>query len=91
MTLQELWHFIGIHMIMGIVKMPSSKDYWAQWSRYSVITDVMLRKRYDQLISSFHFNNNENDVGTDRYYKIRPVLDKLKTKFSGKIDEENTA
>lgn len=87
MTLQELWRFIGIHMIMGIVKMPSYKDYWAQWSRYSVVADVMPRKRYDQLISSFHFNNNEDDVGTDRYYKIRPVLDKLRQNFL-KIDEE---
>ena len=43
LTQSELEQFIGILLLMSIVKMPSTRDYWDQHLQYSftaIITDT---------------------------------------------------
>ncbi|KAJ8937836.1 hypothetical protein NQ314_011697 [Rhamnusium bicolor] len=72
---------------MGIVVMPAYTDYWSSSYRYSLIADVMPLKRYQALRRYIHFVDN-NDLDSDRYFKIRPFLNEIRKKFL-EIDEEH--
>lgn len=89
----ELRDFLAIHIMMGIVSMPSYLDYWSQKFRYPFIADIMPLKRYQQIRRYLHFADN-NLEDSDRFYKVRPLVEKIRqnclaqereTKFS--IDE----
>lgn len=76
-SFQEIQDFLGIELLMGIVDMPAYTNYWAQETRYPPIADIMPLKRYQALRRSLHFVNNE-DTNTDRYFKVRPILEKVR-------------
>lgn len=69
--------FLAIHIIMGIVNMPSYVDYWSGNLRYGLVADLMSLKRYQQIRRFLHFADNTLEDG-DRYYKVRPVVEKIK-------------
>ncbi|KAF9409550.1 hypothetical protein HW555_011115 [Spodoptera exigua] len=91
---EEFKDFLAIHIIMGIVVMPSYLDYWSDKFRYAKVGDIMSLKRYQQVRRYLHFVDNNMDDG-DKYYKVRPVVEQIRqnclkqqkteTKFS--IDE----
>lgn len=70
----EVSDFIAIHILMGIVDMPSYLDYWSNAFRYEDIAEIMSLKRYQQIRRYIHFVNNRNQ-NDDPYFKVRPVLD----------------
>lgn len=45
----EVRSFIGMKLVMGIVKMPSVDDYWSEGTRYQKIANVMSVKRFQCL------------------------------------------
>lgn len=73
-NLKEIKDLIGIHLIMGIVKMPAYSDYWAPNRKYEQISNVMSIKRYQQLMKCLHFSNNEDTDEIDRHYKVQNLL-----------------
>ncbi|KAF9413689.1 hypothetical protein HW555_008135 [Spodoptera exigua] len=74
LTRDELLDFIAINLLMGVVKMPSYRDYWKKDLRYNLIADVMSLKRYEQIRQFLHFVDNSQQNG-DRYFKVRPILE----------------
>ncbi|XP_063634975.1 piggyBac transposable element-derived protein 3-like [Cydia splendana] len=82
----ELKKFLGIEILMGIIKMPAYTDYWARKTRYPLIADEMPLKRYQQIRRNIHFVDNSFQ-NTDRYFKIRPVMEKIRLNFL-KLEEE---
>lgn len=74
-SVTEIKDLIGIMLIMGIVKMPAYSDYWSPYTRYSQIANVMSLKRYKQLMRCLHFCNNEETDDTDRFFKVRRLID----------------
>ncbi len=44
----EILTFISMHMLMGVIKLPSYKSYWSKRLRYPMIADEMPLKRFDQ-------------------------------------------
>lgn len=74
---EELQDFLGIELMMGVVHMPAYTDYWALETRYAPIADIMPLKRYQALRRSLHFVDNE-DINTDRYFKVRPILEHVR-------------
>ncbi|XP_063627513.1 piggyBac transposable element-derived protein 3-like [Cydia splendana] len=72
---------------MGIIDMPAYTDYWSKFLRFDKIADVMSLKRYEQIRRYLHFADNEMDDG-DRYYKIRPFLERVRLNCL-KVEEEN--
>ncbi|XP_060845820.1 piggyBac transposable element-derived protein 2-like [Rhopalosiphum padi] len=74
-SVTEIKDLIGIMLIMGIVKMPAYSDYWSPYTRYSQIANVMSLKRYKQLMRCLHFCNNEETDDTDRFFKVRKLID----------------
>lgn len=89
----EFRDFLAIHIIMGVVSMPSYTDYWSLQYRFGLVADLMPLKRYQKIRRYLHFVDNSTD-NSDRYHKIRPIVEKIRanclaqeveTKFS--IDE----
>jgi len=74
-TFNEIKEFLGIELWMGVVKLPAYTDFWAQYTRFSFVANVMPLKRYQQILRCLHFTNNEESDVTDRFFKVRPVLD----------------
>lgn len=76
-SIDEMHDFLAIEILMGIVDMPAYTDYWAQETRYELIANIMPLKRYQAIRRSLHFVNNE-ELNDDRYFKVRPILDRVR-------------
>lgn len=83
LTEDELRDFLAIHIIMGVVSMPSYTDYWSLRYRYKPVADLMPLKRYQQIRRFLHFVDN-NVQDSDRYYKVRPLVQKIRQLFSSR-------
>ena len=46
---KEIEQFLGMHILMGIMKLPDYNFYWAAETRYPKIANVMSTKRFKQL------------------------------------------
>src|SRR5688572_9759672 len=84
----EIMKFIGLTLLMGVVKKPLIAMYWSEDAVLCtpIFAAVMKRNRYQLLLRFFHFNDNDKSpasdaVDVDRLYKIRPVIDHLFEKF----------
>lgn len=74
--------FISIVLYMGVVQLPSMKDYWLAYTRVAQVADAMFSKRFSLIRSLLHFNNNENVAGSiDSFFKIRPIYASLTRQF----------
>jgi len=82
----EIEQFIGIHLIMSIIKLPSYKMFWNQYLRQPIVADNMSRNRFDKLRSNIHFVDNtlclpSNNPLHDKLFKVRPFIDSIKNNF----------
>ncbi|KAJ8935865.1 hypothetical protein NQ314_012609 [Rhamnusium bicolor] len=61
----------------------STQDYWANGTRIERIASLMSVKRFKLLRRYIYFNNNDNitENTKDRYFKIRPVIEKVRRNF----------
>ena len=81
--------FIGLLIIMGIVKLPRLTMHWQQSYRFiSVggISDVMSRTRFQQIFPFLHLADSSQQIsrgepGHDKLYKVRKLLDILTRQF----------
>lgn len=78
-SFNEIKDFLGIELWMGVVKLPAYTDYWSQYTRFGPVANVMPIKRYQQILRCLHFTYNEDSDETDRYFKVRPVLDIIRS------------
>ncbi|RXN38666.1 piggyBac transposable element-derived 3-like protein [Labeo rohita] len=76
---EEIEDFLAMLLFMGVFNFPSLEDYWHHESRFSVIADIMPRKRFQLLRRYIHFNDNQQcSENPDRFYKIRPLFEMLR-------------
>ena len=82
-TVEELKCYLGLRILMGIVKLPEMKDYWSTdpLTRQPTFPANMSRDRFNQITSKLHFVDNAVPHGDDHLYKIRPVVDTLQKQF----------
>ena len=80
-TQKELEQVIGMYFGMGLVRMPNSRMYWENDTRYAPVADIMSRNRFLTILSHLHFVNNlsatEDQTQGDKLWKIRPWLTKF--------------
>lgn len=93
---KEMEQFFGMHMCMSVIKMPAYRMYWAQHTKYSMISDIMSRNRFTALRTHVHFNDNTNclpttDISHDKLFKIRPFIDAIQHNFKLIEPEEHLA
>ena len=75
-------------MVLEYHVLPSMRDYWSTESDLGVpyVAKVMLLKRFEEIRSYLHFNDNnlmkpKSDSVHDRTFKVRPVLDHFNASF----------
>lgn len=90
-SLSEVQGFFSIMIYMGICRLPAIEDYWSTATRVPKVADVMTYKRFQFLRSHIHFANNQEDPGTDRYRKIRPLLDMIRERCKSLEQEEENS
>ena len=88
-TVEEMKTFIGLLIIMGVVKLHRLILYWQTSNpliSVSGITDVMTRTRFQQIFRFLHLADSSQQIprgepGYDKLYKVRKMLDILTGKF----------
>ncbi|XP_069819668.1 piggyBac transposable element-derived protein 4-like [Dendropsophus ebraccatus] len=87
-SVAEIKKFLGLTLLMGVVKKPSIRSYWSVRATHStpVFAAIMSRTRYETLMRFMHFNDKaqcppRNDPNFDRLYKLRPLLSLLQQTF----------
>ena len=84
-TNEEMLKFFGIIIEMGLVQMPKLKYYWSNSQLYGseIIQNAMSRERFELLLKFWHFSNNDDKHSNqDRLFKLKPLLNLLKARFS---------
>lgn len=84
-TAEEMLKFFGIIIEMGLVQMPQMNHYWSNSQLYGseIIRNAMPRERFELLLKFWHFSNNDDkDSSQDRLFKLQPILNLLRARFS---------
>ncbi len=88
-TKAEIEAFIGIIILMGIHKLPSTDHYWSSDPilRVEAIAETMTVKRFKKLVENIHMNDNSTEKPKshsqhDKLHKIRPIVDMLNSNFA---------
>ena len=77
-SVKKLEQVLGMYFKMGLVEMPSLKMYWANETRYPAVADVMSRNRFQFLLRTIPFVDNESisdEEKNDRIWRIKPFLE----------------
>ena len=92
-TVQEMKAYLGIHLKMGVIVLPSYRDYWSSDPdlHQEGVASVMSRNRYEDLASNFHLANNDENPpygapDFDRLHKVRSIIIMLKERFAALYD-----
>lgn len=83
----DIRQYIGILLYMSLVNMPNTRSYWSNELEFEPIKNTMSLKKFEKIRQFLHFNDNSqfiarNEVGHDRLFKIRPLIDHLTSKFN---------
>ncbi|XP_040078205.1 piggyBac transposable element-derived protein 4-like isoform X2 [Ixodes scapularis] len=88
LSVSELKAYIGMLILMSIHPLPQVYLYWSSDQLFNVkeISRVMTFKRYQQITSCLHLNDNtqqpeRTSPGYDRCYKVRPLIEALNKNF----------
>ena len=82
-TKEEVNAFLGINFVTAINKLPTVAEYWRVDNLIGNdgIQNTMIRNRFCEILENLHFADNRKDDKTDKVFKMRPVIDHLKSKF----------
>lgn len=80
-SVEELYHYIGLIFYMDVVRMYSVADYWRQDPFFSVPfpSTVMSMDRYHAILCNLHLsdpNADENDG--DTLFKVKSLMDSIR-------------
>ncbi|XP_022164201.1 piggyBac transposable element-derived protein 3-like, partial [Myzus persicae] len=75
---EKLSDFLAVQLWMGVNKLPAYTDYWSNLMGVPKVQDIMPLKKYQKILRSLHFQNNDECDPNDRFYKIRPFLNKIR-------------
>ena len=83
-TFAEMYTFLAITMLTGLVHKNRIRDYWSTDPLMStpIFGQYFKRNRYQDILHYIHFANNEDIARNDRLEKSRPIIDDFKRKFS---------
>ncbi|KAJ8940786.1 hypothetical protein NQ314_010596 [Rhamnusium bicolor] len=82
-TMDEIYVFLAISLLMPLVKKNGIKDYWSKdiIIEIPIFGQIMSRDRYLFFLRYLHFADNSNPNKDDRLYKIRCIVDHFKSVF----------
>ncbi|XP_056307231.1 piggyBac transposable element-derived protein 4-like [Danio aesculapii] len=80
-SVEELYHYIGLIFFMNTVKMWSIADYWRQDPFFSVTfpSTVMSMDRYHAISCNLHLSDpNADENNEDTLLKVKPLMDSIR-------------
>ncbi|KAJ8911109.1 hypothetical protein NQ315_003371 [Exocentrus adspersus] len=82
-SLEEMKCYLGILILTGYNDLPGQRFYWDSDSdmRNHLVYNSMRRDRFLQISRFIHFADNNNPDISDKIWKMRPLMDKVKSKF----------
>jgi len=88
-TRREIKLFLGIALLMGIIKKPNIEFYWSETEIFltPAFSKLMTRNRFCLLLKFLHFANNDDkstDRDDDKLYKILKVYDSITPRRSSR-------
>jgi len=82
-TAQELYAFLGVHLFMGIDRLPSIEMYWSAAYQHSTITSIFSRDRFKQLHRYFRIVPAPVDAAPrNPIPHVRALAEKLNASFA---------
>jgi len=94
-NLAEMKTLVGLLILQNTVQKPDNRMYFSK--RESTVTpylsQIMTEKRFHLLLKFLHFADNSKfdpDQHQKKLYKIQPILDHLKSKFSSLYTPERS-
>ena len=82
-SIDEIYVFLAISLLMPLVKKNRIKDYWSKdiIIETPIFGQIMSRDRYLFFLRFLHFADNSNPNKDDRLFKIRCIVDHFKSVF----------
>jgi len=78
----EILVMVGGFLLSGYAKYTNKRFYWNRDSDCpTILSDAIRCNRFEDILHHIHFNNNQQNDGQDRLYKLRPLLDHMQRKF----------
>ncbi|XP_067122000.1 piggyBac transposable element-derived protein 4-like [Centruroides vittatus] len=87
-TVEEIYIFLTISILQGLLYKPSEKMYWSRNKLIEtpIFGKLMKRTRYEEIKKNLHFENNTNfnpeTHDNPKLWKIWPIINNLNSKFS---------
>lgn len=75
--------FIGILLIMSVVKVPEIRLYWSKDPMFSNerIKSAMSRERFLDILQYWHFSDGDQVCSNNRLFKISTLVEKINRNF----------
>nr|XP_023022344.1 piggyBac transposable element-derived protein 3-like [Leptinotarsa decemlineata] len=79
---EEIYTVLGIMLLSGYHKLPNKRMCWQEDPNCNVtiVSEAMRRRRFEEILRYIHLNDNTN-IDTDSFYKVRPLFDYLNESF----------
>ncbi|XP_055914246.1 piggyBac transposable element-derived protein 3-like [Eupeodes corollae] len=92
----DVRQFVGVVLYTSVVRILNVRNYWSDKMGITIIKETMPLKKFERLRQTFHFNDNSKMLpytqpGSDRLYKVRPLIEKLNKRFSTVVLERYLA
>lgn len=86
----EMKCFIAILILSGYNELPGKRFYWDSNNdmRNDLVYNSMRRDRFLQISRFIHFADNHNPDLSDKIWKMRPLMDRIKNKFLNHFEPE---
>ncbi|XP_018573042.1 piggyBac transposable element-derived protein 4 [Anoplophora glabripennis] len=80
---EELRDFFAIVIAMGLVPLPALHLYWSKDEIFAnkFVSSIMPRDRFMTILKYLHFADNTFLSGSNRLYKIQPLINMLSSRF----------
>lgn len=89
-TVDELKCYIGILLLSGYNQLPGKRYYWENQEdvRNNLVYNAMRRNRFLQISQFLHCADNNTPDLTDKVWKLRPLMDRIKEKCLQNFEPE---
>ena len=89
----EMEVYLGVLVMMSIIKLPQIQMYWSSETRIPSVADVMSINHFEKMKQFFHCNNNTKHLPVahkdhDKLFKVRPIINSLVEKCRQVPQEE---
>lgn len=82
-NMAEIYCFLAVSLLMPQVKKSKINDYWSTdiFLSTPIFSQIMSRDRYLILLKMLHFSDNNNVDKEDSLFKLRMIIDHLKSTY----------